>query len=58
MPNLMYRNVGGERFVDVTYAGGFGHLQKGHGIAFGDVDHDGDQDVFEQMGGGYPGDAS
>lgn len=57
MPNLMYRNVGGERFVDVTYAGGFGHLQKGHGVAFADLDHDGDQDVFEQMGGAYPGDA-
>ncbi len=57
MPNLMYRNVGGERFVDVTVAGGFGHLQKGHGVAFGDVDNDGDQDVFEQMGGAFPGDA-
>jgi hypothetical protein len=57
MPNLMYRNDGGERFVDVTYSGGFGHLQKGHGVAFGDFDHDGDQDVFEEMGGAYPGDA-
>jgi hypothetical protein len=57
MPNLMYRNAGGERFIDVTYAGGFGHLQKGHGIAFGDIDQDGDQDVFEQMGGALPGDA-
>ncbi len=57
MPNLMYRNDRGKRFVDVTAAGGFGHLQKGHGIAFGDVDNDGDQDVFEQMGGAYPGDA-
>jgi hypothetical protein len=28
-----------------------GHLQKGHAICFGDVDNDGDQDVFEQMGG-------
>ena len=56
-PNLMYRNDGGRRFVDVTYSGGFGHLQKGHGVAFADVDHDGDQDVFEQMGGAYPGDA-
>ncbi len=56
MPNLMYRNDGGQRFVDVSFAGRFGHLQKGHGVAFADVDEDGDQDVFEQMGGAYPGD--
>ena len=36
--------------------GGFGHLQKGHGIAFADFDHNGDCDVFEQMGGAYRGD--
>jgi hypothetical protein len=57
MPNRMYRNVDGKRFEDVTFSGGFGHLQKGHGVAFADVDDDGDQDVFEQMGGAYPGDA-
>jgi len=56
-PNRMYRNVAGERFEDVTYAGGFGHLQKGHGVAFADVDADGDQDVLEQIGGAFPGDA-
>jgi hypothetical protein len=47
----MFRNDAGRRFQDVTTAGDFGHLQKGHGIAFGDVDDDGDQDVFEQLGG-------
>jgi hypothetical protein len=56
MPNVMYRNVAGKRFVDVTTAGGFGHLQKGHGISFADFDHDGDQDLFAEMGGAYPGD--
>ncbi len=54
MPNQMYRNVEGRRFDDVTFAGGFGHLQKGHGVAFGDIDNDGDQDLFEEMGGAYP----
>ena len=54
MPSLMYRNRNGERFVDVTYGGGFGHLQKGHAVVFADLDHDGDQDVFEQMGGAFP----
>jgi hypothetical protein len=57
MPNLMYRNRSGERFADVTTAGGFGHVQKGHGVVFADLDNDGDQDVFEQIGGAFPGDA-
>ena len=56
MPNVMYRNRGGTGFSDVTKAGGFGHLQKGHGVAFADLDNDGDQDIFEQMGGTFPGD--
>ena len=56
MPNVMYRNRDGRRFSDVTYSGGFGHLQKGHGVAFADLDNDGDQDVFQQMGGAFPGD--
>src|SRR4029079_3981686 len=54
MPNQLYRNDGGHRFVDVPFAAGFGHLQKGHGVAFADLDNDGDQDVFEEMGGAYP----
>jgi hypothetical protein len=56
MPNVMYRNRGGKRFSDVTSAGGFGHLQKGHGIVFADLDNDGDQDLFQQIGGFLPGD--
>ena len=56
MPNVMYRNRGGSGFSDVTTAGGFGHLQKGHGVAFADLDNDGDQDVFQQLGGFLPGD--
>jgi hypothetical protein len=51
LPNMMYLNNRGEQFIDVTMAGGFGHLQKGHGIAFADFDEDGDQDIFQQMGG-------
>ena len=56
MPNAMYKNDRGTTFSNVTIGGGFGHLQKGHGIAFADFDNDGDQDVFEQMGGFVPGD--
>ena len=51
LPNTMFLNDRGKRFHDVTMAGGFGHLQKGHAVAFADLDHDGDQDVFEQLGG-------
>src|SRR5213078_2177826 len=58
MPNVMYRNREGRGFADVTFAGGFGHLQKGHGIAFADFDNDGDQDVFSQMGGAFRGDGA
>jgi hypothetical protein len=53
VPNRMFRNDGGRSFQDVTTAGGFGHLQKGHAVCFGDPDEDGDQDVFEQMGGAF-----
>ncbi len=56
VPNRMFRNAGGKVFQDVTTAGGFGHLQKGHGIAFADIDGDGDQDVYAVMGGWYTGD--
>ena len=56
MPNLLFRNLGGERFADVTSAAGVGHLQKGHGVAFADFDHDGDQDLFVELGGAFAGD--
>ncbi len=56
VPNIMLRNTG-SGFVDVTAAGSFGHIQKGHGVAFGDVDNDGDQDLLHQIGGFYPADA-
>ncbi len=57
MPNVMLRNTSGKGFADVTTAAGMGHLQKGHGVAFADMDGDGDQDVTVRMGGAYPGDA-
>lgn len=56
IPNRMFRNDAGRRFQDVTTAGGFGHLQKGHGISFADLDNDGDQDVYEDMGGAVSSD--
>jgi hypothetical protein len=56
VPNRMFRNADGRFFQDVTTAGGFGHLQKGHGVSFADLDNDGDQDVYENMGGAVTGD--
>ena len=55
-PNVAYRNDGAGGFANVTFAAGLGHMQKGHGAAFGDLDGDGDQDVFMQVGGFYPSD--
>ena len=57
MPNALYQSQSGNGFVDVTLSSGLGHLQKGHAVAFADYDRDGDLDVFEQMGGAYPGDS-
>lgn len=56
VPNRMFRNVDGKYFEEVTSSGGFGHIQKGHGIAFADLDKDGDQDIYAVMGGAFEGD--
>jgi hypothetical protein len=56
VPNRMFRGDGRGGFQDVTTSGGFGHLQKGHGVAFADLDNDGDQDVFAVLGGAFSGD--
>ena len=56
LPNRMFRNRDGKVFLDITTSGGFGHLQKGHAIAFGDLENTGNEDVFEEMGGALPGD--
>ena len=54
--NLLFRNVDGFRFDDVTTSSGTGHLQKGHGVSFADYDSDGDLDIFVELGGATPGD--
>ena len=57
VPSLLLRNKGGQSFVDVTAASGTGELHKGHGVAFADLDHDGDQEIVFEVGGATPGDA-
>lgn len=56
IPNRLFLNAGGREFQDVTAAARVGHLGKGHGVSFGDVDSDGDLDLFTVLGGAMPGD--
>ncbi len=56
LPKRMFRNEEGKVFQDVTTSGGFGKLQKGHAVAFGDIENSGNEDVMEELGGAYPGD--
>jgi hypothetical protein len=41
VPNKMFLNNDGGHFDEVTYDGGFAHIQKGHAVSFGDIDKDG-----------------
>jgi hypothetical protein len=56
VPNRMFKNVGGKRFAEITASSGTGHLQKGHAVACGDWDRDGNIDIFIEMGGAINGD--
>ncbi|HWA87593.1 MAG TPA: FG-GAP-like repeat-containing protein [Opitutus sp.] len=56
IPNRMFRNDGGRHFQDVTTSGGFGQIQKGHAIAFGDINNDGNQDIYSVVGGAVTAD--
>jgi hypothetical protein len=57
VPNKLFRNINGSRFMDVTTSARVGNLQKGHGVSFADLDNDGDQDIYIEMGGPFQGDA-
>jgi hypothetical protein len=56
VPNRMFKNVAGKRFAEITANSGTGHLQKGHSVACGDWDRDGNIDLFVQTGGFSDGD--
>jgi len=56
LPNVLYHNQHGERFVDVTASSGTGELHKGHGVAFADLSNNGYDDLVAETGGAVPGD--
>jgi len=57
LPNVLLLNKAGKKFVDITASSGTGELHKGHGVAFADIDNDGDEDILELIGGAVPGDS-
>jgi hypothetical protein len=57
VPNVLLLNKEGKSFVDVTASSGTGELHKGHGVAFADIDNDGDEDIITSIGGAVPGDS-
>src|SRR5260370_25952427 len=56
LPNVLLHNKEGKFFTDVTASSGTGELHKGHGVAFSDIDRDGDEDLLTETGGAVPGD--
>jgi tetratricopeptide (TPR) repeat protein len=57
VPSVLLHNREGKSFVDVTASAGTGELHKGHGVAFADVDRNGDEDILTVIGGATPGDS-
>jgi hypothetical protein len=57
VPNVLFKNKGGTYFADITTPTATGILQKGHGVAIGNLFNDGDPVIFSETGGMAPGDA-
>jgi tetratricopeptide (TPR) repeat protein len=57
VPSVLLRNHDGKYFVDVTASSGTGDLHKGHGVAFADLENNGNEDIVFEVGGATPGDS-
>jgi len=57
LPHVLLRNKEGKSFVDITASSGTGELHKGHGVAFADIDNDGDEDILTIVGGAVRADS-
>jgi tetratricopeptide (TPR) repeat protein len=56
LPNVFFHNDGGKKFTDITTSTGTGELHKGHGVAFADLNNDGNDELIAETGGAVPGD--
>jgi len=56
VPNVLFKNMGGKYFTDITASSKTGSLQKGHGVAIADIFNDGQPCIYENIGGATPGD--
>lgn len=56
-PNQLLVSGPTDIYQNMSYDYGLGHIQKGHGISIADLDNDGDQDIYANMGGAFEGDA-
>jgi tetratricopeptide (TPR) repeat protein len=54
--DALFHNNGDGTFTDATFTLGLGNIGKGHGVTFGDMDADGDVDIYVPVGGAFIGD--
>ena len=56
VPDMVFLNQKGRRFVDISQASGMSSVQKGHSVTVADFNNDGYVDVLKAFGGPAPAD--